>query len=79
MSVSCPECQGNVIVDGRIYNQVDYINPPAYFMPNGYTYFSALKKTVPIVNNFSVCSFCGFIWSKIRDKDLHNLKMKTSL
>lgn len=66
----CPECKGEVIIEGKIYNQVDYINPPVYFRPTNSPFYAILNSNVKFKNSFFVCSSCGFLWTKIYDKVL---------
>lgn len=65
MSVNCPKCQRETGVEGKIYNQIDYVNPNAFFRPNGLSFLSAFTSNVKIENNFFTCLACGFIWSNI--------------
>lgn len=65
MSIKCPQCQLEKGVEGRIYNQIDYINPRAFFIPNGLSFLSAFYSSVKIENKFFTCLACGFIWSSV--------------
>jgi len=70
MKGKCPHCHAEGVIEGKIYNQVDYVNPPAYFRPNNVPFFSILTSNVSLANSFSACSFCGHIWSKIDNQKL---------
>lgn len=63
--MACPQCNGEVIVEGKIYNQIDYFNPPAYFRPMYAPFYKILSSNIKFPNIFSACSLCGFIWSKL--------------
>jgi hypothetical protein len=66
--MTCPHCNGEVIVEGKIYNQVDYFNPPAYFRPTNSPFYAILGSNIKLQNSFFACTLCGFVWSSI-DKD----------
>ena len=66
----CPQCDSEVIMEGKIYNQVDYINPPAYFRPSNLKFYEMFKSNFRIHNIFFVCSLCGFLWSRIDKREL---------
>jgi hypothetical protein len=70
MGAKCPQCHGELTVSGKIYNQVDYVNPPAFFRPATMPFYAIFNTNVQLENNFSACSFCGFIWSKIDNQKL---------
>ncbi|MFH1692496.1 MAG: hypothetical protein ABIC68_08055 [Candidatus Omnitrophota bacterium] len=70
MSVKCPHCHDEAVLEGKIYNQPDYINPPAYFRPDKIAFFQIFNSNVHLGNNFFACSCCGFIWSKIDSQKL---------
>ena len=65
----CPQCKGEIITEGRIYNQVDYFNPPAYFRPTNSPFYAILNSNIKLANSFFACSLCGLMWTKI-DKTL---------
>ena len=65
MSVKCLQCEREAGIEGRIYNQLDYINPGAFFRPNGLSFINAFVSNVKMKNNFFVCLSCGFTWSRI--------------
>ena len=67
--MACPQCKGEIITEGKIYNQVDYFNPSAYFRPLSSPFYAILNSNIKLNNYFSVCSLCGLVWSQI-DKDL---------
>lgn len=70
MSVKCSQCHGEAIVVGKIYNQIDYVNPPAYFRPSRLPFYAIFNTNVQLQNSFFACAFCGFIWSKIDNQKL---------
>ena len=70
MGIACPQCHGEATVEGKIYNQIDYINPAAYFRPSSVPFYAILKTNVQLPNIFFACSFCGFLWSKINSQEL---------
>ncbi|MCM8787891.1 MAG: hypothetical protein NC935_07585 [Candidatus Omnitrophica bacterium] len=65
MDVKCPQCSSHQVVEGKIYNQIDYVAPRAYFRPGGLKPFSFLGVNVRLENRFFACINCGFLWSKI--------------
>ena len=65
MVKKCPQCQSEEGVDGIVYNQIDYVNPRAFFRPNGLSFLSALYSNIKMENIFFTCLACGFIWSSI--------------
>ena len=69
MKTKCPNCQGEATVGGKIYNQVDYINPGAYFKPDNLPFYKIFN-FVQLENNFFSCSFCGLVWSKLDNQQL---------
>ena len=71
--MGCPRCNGELIVEGKIYNQVDYMNPPAYFRPTDAPFYAILGSNIRLQNIFFACSLCGFMWSKIDEKLLQQL------
>jgi len=69
MENKCLKCNGEV-VEGKIYNQVDYMNPPAHFRPNNVPLYSVLTKNAPMANSFFACPACGFLWAKVDSQQL---------
>ncbi|MCM8831574.1 MAG: hypothetical protein NC918_05240 [Candidatus Omnitrophica bacterium] len=65
MDLKCPQCNSQKIAEGKIYNQIDYVAPRAYFRPHGLKPFSFLGVNVRLENRFFACINCGFLWSKI--------------
>lgn len=65
MEQGCPKCHSAAVVEGKIYNQVDYINPPAHFRPNQTPFYAMLNANVSMKNSFSACNSCGFLWSEL--------------
>ena len=73
MSIKCPQCHNEATVVGKVYNQVDYVNPPAYFRPSSLPFYAIFFTNIQLENNFIACSFCGLIWSKIDSERLQSL------
>jgi len=69
MNIKCPHCSGEAIIEGKVYNQIDYINPPAYFRPKS-AFYAIFGNNVGFENVFSACSACGFMWAKIDTQKL---------
>ena len=46
MSAQCPQCKAQVTLTGKIYTQIDYINPPAYFRPSSLPFYAVFKSNV---------------------------------
>jgi hypothetical protein len=63
--MKCNSCNSEKIVQGRIFNQVDYISPAAYFRPSGLRAFALLDVNVRIKNVFSACLDCGYMWAHV--------------
>lgn len=78
MDKKCPQCHKENIVQGRIYNQPDYVDPKAYFRPDGLPFYAFFGTNVCLENSFCACTFCGFIWSKMNAERLLNVLAKTS-
>ena len=74
MGVQCPQCQRDAGVEGKIYNQIDYINPEAFFRPKGLSFLSAFTSNIKMDNVFFTCLSCGFLWSKIDPKMLSKFR-----
>ncbi|MCK9615049.1 MAG: hypothetical protein M0R48_06060 [Candidatus Omnitrophica bacterium] len=70
MEIICPQCKSGSVVEGKIFNQADYIEPRACFRPNGLPFFASLVTNIWIKNKFFACSVCGFIWAKDNEKDV---------
>ncbi len=73
MEIACPQCKSKKIVEGRVYNQPDYIAPRAYFRPNGLKFFAILGVNVRMENRFFSCLECGFVWAKIDPQQLRRV------
>lgn len=70
MMIECPHCHSKTGIEGKIYNQIDYINPPAYFRPSSLPFYAIFKTNIQLQNSFCACSVCGFVWSKINSQEL---------
>ncbi|MFH1397692.1 MAG: hypothetical protein ABIH27_03995 [Candidatus Omnitrophota bacterium] len=68
--IECPQCHSKAGIEGKIYNQIDYVNPPAYFRPSSMPFYAIFKTNIQLQNSFCACSFCGFLWSKINNQEL---------
>jgi len=64
MEIVCPQCKSGSIVEGKIFNQADYVEPKACFRPNGLPFFAFLGTNVWMENKFFACSVCGAIWAQ---------------
>ena len=63
--------EGKIIARG--HNQIDYINPPAYFRPSSLPFYAVFKSNVQFQNNFYACSFCGLIWTIADNQELQQI------
>jgi len=70
MSDRCPHCHAEGVIAGKIYNQIDYVNPPAHFRPDTVPFYALLFSNVALPNRFFACTFCGFLWTKIDPEKL---------
>lgn len=70
MKTVCPQCHSEAAIEGKVYNQIDYVNPPAYFRPNSLPFYAILTTNIKLQNSFFACPVCGFFWSKINNQDL---------
>ena len=70
MRGKCPHCHAEGVIVGKVYNQIDYVNPPTYFRPDNVSFLSILTSNIALPNSFSACSFCGHIWAKIDNQKL---------
>ncbi|MCK4912278.1 MAG: hypothetical protein KAS05_00985 [Candidatus Omnitrophica bacterium] len=69
--MKCPKCGSEKVVRGRIFNQVDYISPEAFFRPKELKRFSLFGINVRVKkNDFSACGECGLVWSEINIDEL---------
>lgn len=75
MSEKCPQCHGETVIEGKIYNQVDYVNPPAFFRPSSASFLAIFNTNVSLRNIFFACSFCGFLWTKIDNQQLQRFNI----
>lgn len=70
--MKCVQCGKERIAQGRIFNQIDYVAPAAYYRPLGLRPFALLDVNIRIKNVFCACIDCGFMWAEV-DAD----KLKT--
>ncbi len=68
--MKCCQCQSDKICEGRIFNQIDYVAPAAYYRPEGLRPFSILDINIRIKNIFFVCLACGFMWAELDPEKL---------
>ena len=73
MSIKCPKCHNEATVEGKIYNQIDYVNPLAYFRPSSLPFYAIFFTNIQLENNFNACSFCGLVWSNIDSQRLESI------
>jgi len=75
--MKCPSCGSEKIVRGRIFNQVDYISPEAFFRPKELKRFSLFGINVRVKkNDFSACGECGLVWSVVSTDELTTVVAK---
>ncbi|MDD5195830.1 MAG: hypothetical protein PHQ96_09200 [Candidatus Omnitrophica bacterium] len=79
MDVQCPLCHKGGIVEGKIFNQRDYVDPKAYFRPADLPFFAFIGTNVWMENRFFACSFCGHVWSKIDTERLTQVVANSGL
>lgn len=77
MGQKCPQCNTEAIIEGKIYNLIDYVNPPAYFRPTKAPFYAIFNTNVNLQNKFFACSFCGFIWAKLDTQSLQQILRNT--
>ena len=70
METICPQCRSGSVLEGKIFNQADYIDPRACFRPNGLPFFASLVTNIWMKNKFFACSVCGFIWANDDEKEV---------
>jgi len=73
MGIKCPQCHNEATVIGKVYNQIDYVNPPAYFRPGNLPFYAIFFTNIQLENSFFACAFCGLIWSKIDNERLQSI------
>ncbi|MFH1876380.1 MAG: hypothetical protein ABH865_05780 [Candidatus Omnitrophota bacterium] len=78
MDTNCPQCHKESIVQGKIYNQADYVDPKAYFRPIGLPFFAFFGTNIWVENFFFACSFCGHVWAKLDAAKLAEVMAKTA-
>ena len=78
--MKCPGCGSEKIIKGRIFNQVDYVSPQAFFRPKKLKPFSVFGIHVRVKkNNFAACGECGLIWSAVDTGALTEVVAKNGL
>ncbi|MFA5008504.1 MAG: hypothetical protein WC546_04725 [Candidatus Omnitrophota bacterium] len=78
MEIVCPQCKSGSIVEGKIFNQADYVEPRACFRPSGLPFFAFVGTNVWMENKFFACSTCGTIWTMADQKKLREILLKTA-
>ncbi len=64
--MKCERCNSEKVVKGKIFNQVDYVAPEAFFRPKELKPFTLFGIHVQVKkNDFSACTECGFVWATI--------------
>lgn len=79
MEIGCPQCKSGNVIEGKIFNQADYVAPRACFRPGGLPFFASLVTNVWMENKFFACSVCGFIWAKADEKKLRGVLSKITM
>jgi hypothetical protein len=77
--MKCPLCHKENILEGRIFNQPDYVNPKSYFRPDGFPFFACIGNNVWMENHFFACLFCGFVWSTLNAEQLMRIATKYNI
>ncbi|MBN3040606.1 MAG: hypothetical protein JW867_05720 [Candidatus Omnitrophica bacterium] len=68
--MKCCQCGSEKIAQGRVFNQLDYVAPAAYFRPNGLRPFAVFDINIRIKNIFNGCLNCGFMWAEVDPEKL---------
>lgn len=76
MDTKCPQCHKDTIVEGKIYNQADYVDPKAYFRPNGLPFYAFFSTNIWVDNCFLACTYCGHVWAKLDTERLNDVIAK---
>ena len=79
METACPQCKSGSVLEGKIFNQADYIEPRACFRPNGLPFFTSLITNIWMKNKFFACSVCGFIWANDDEKEVREKLAKITV
>jgi len=66
----CPQCHSEARAEGKVYNQIDYVNPPAFFRMNASPFYAIFNTNIQLRNSFYACSVCGLLWSRIDNQQL---------
>ncbi len=75
--MKCERCNSEKVVRGRIFNQVDYVSPKAFFRPRELRPFALFGIHVRVKkNDFFACTECGFVWTTIDAEKLTKLIAK---
>ena len=75
--MKCPSCGSESVVRGRIFNQVDYVSPEAFFRPKELKRFSLFGINVRVKkNDFAACGECGLVWSMVDTGELKQVVSK---
>jgi hypothetical protein len=71
--MKCCKCNRERVAQGRIFNQIDYVAPAAYFRPEGLRPFAILDVNIRIKNVFFSCVDCGFMWAELEPEKLRKI------
>jgi len=71
--MKCAQCGSERIAQGRIFNQIDYVAPAAYFRPEGLRPLALLDVNIRIKNVFYSCVDCGFMWAEVDSNKLRRV------
>lgn len=64
--VKCVKCGSENTVEGRVFNQPDYVSPQAFFRPRELKPFALFGIHIRIKKNkFCSCIDCGCLWTRI--------------
>ena len=76
--MKCVQCNSKKVLKGRIFNQVDYVSPEAFFRPKELKPFSLFGINIRVKkNDFSACAECGFVWATINIPELIEVVAKS--
>jgi len=69
--MKCPKCDSEKLIKGKVFNQVDYISPEAFFRPKELKPFSLFGIHARInKNDFLACTQCGHLWADVDPQKL---------
>jgi len=72
--MNCPKCNSEKTIKGKVFNQVDYVSPEAFFRPKELKHFALFGIHTRInKNDFSACIQCGHIWADVDSKKISDV------